>query len=152
MKFVFRLEAFYRLRKEEERQAQIELGRQQKEKVILEQALASIIEEERHWADVYNSSSSLPSAGHEMVLTEQYLIVLEDRRRFQNVLIRKKEEDVRKAQMVVAAAFKARKQIELLREKHKEAFDLEEHLQEKRQAMEMAQLRFVYQMAENREI
>ena len=121
-RFVFRLETLYKLRKEEERQALFVVqGLRQKEVFLLRQ-MSELSEERTSWVRRYNETGCRSGSAEELLLIEDYLIALEKQQRLLEKERQALEKEIKKALEAVQKAYKARRQVEFLREKQYESY------------------------------
>ena len=142
--FRFPMEVLYRLRKEEERQALFVVQSLRQKLSALEHLIQTLENERREWIYFYNELGKKQDGQSEILLAEQYLIMLERQQRHKAEEARLVIKDIDKALVEVKKAYQARRQVEHLRETRKEAYDLEIQKMERRDVDEMNALRFVH--------
>lgn len=145
MAFKFRLEGVYKIRKEEEYEAQQALGKLLQKKRSMEDNLASIRMARNDWSEVYNQKGMTSSEAMDVMLVEKYLIALDEQEKAQIMAIRTITFQIDAALKEFEAAYKARKQVEFLRDKNKAEYDEDIKRRENMETMEMTTLRFAHQ-------
>lgn len=143
MAFRFRLESLYKIRKQEEREAEIELGRLRQLQYQLIQRREELQKEQNRWIDTYSEEGMKQDASSQLLTIERYLIALdgESQKRQREMMLLSK--DIEKAIMKVEERYRSRKQIEHLRDKMKGEYEELIQQKERKDTAEMTLLRFV---------
>lgn len=145
-KFKFRLEGLYRLRKEEERQALFLVQELRQKEIFLLQEIRRVGDERQEWTRKYNGIGLEPNSQSDLFMIEQYFIVLEKEERTLQDNLTKVYRDLESAVAKVKLTYRARRQIERLKEKQQEEYDAEIKRKEMRDIDEFNALNFVHRM------
>ncbi|MBX7148458.1 flagellar export protein FliJ [bacterium] len=143
MKFTFRLEGIYKLRKEEEREAQYELGRLRQEEYGIMQVLESVAAEQQKWMDIYTAEAKKENAGNYIMMIEHYFKNLDEVKKRNLKFLADVQKRIDVALIKVQATYKARKQVEYLKDKQYEEFKTEMARKEQLAMSEMSTVQFI---------
>lgn len=141
-RFRFRLEGLFRYRREQEREAVLEVQRVRREMDSAELRIASLQEERGAWMRVYNETGRAENAGRELWLIEQYFAAIDQQVTHFTVLARRWREELERVVELARTAMRARRQVEHLRERQFTQYQVEVRHADMRQADEMNSLRY----------
>ncbi len=155
-RFQFRLEGIYKLRKEAERECELEVQKLRFTEGQILNRLQEISNDEFKWSEVYNDigqkdtplttdqEGGVVHVTEWRMMVENYLISLEaERRSWQNQLSKMKIE-IQKAMAKLQEAYRARKQVEHLKELQHRQYREEMERQQQKESEEMSVIRFTY--------
>lgn len=148
MAFKFRLQGILRLREMEEKEAKIELGRLRQEEHRLEENIREILGQRSDWADRYNARGREENPESDMLIIEKFLIGLEGTQRHLEATLGQMRQRINLQIAVVEKAYKAKRQIEKLREKQKEEYEFELKAKESREIQDLTMLRRLFKEIE----
>lgn len=148
-KFRFRMEKIFRLRKEEERQAQMEVQRLRLEESRILERIRSLTAQQELWTEAYNRAA-VHDGSESVLLVEQYLVALDNERQHQELELQRHQEILARALKKLEEAHRARRQIEHLRDIKKQEYDQESRWAEQKDLGEIAVLRYVQNKNEER--
>lgn len=149
-RFKFRLEGLYKVRKEEERQALFAVQGLRQKEVFLHQSLRHLAQERAEWICHYNQTGQESGSPAELLLIEQYLISLESQERHQKNQLRLLQQEIQKALEEVQRTYRARRQVEHVRERQKALFDEASRRIDRRETDDLTSLRHLHE-AERKE-
>ncbi len=147
-KFKFRLEAVYKYRKELEKQAILEVERLRQEELKIANDIERIRMQHQSWAGHYNEAGQTSNQADRVILITQYLAALDLQQRQREQDHKQIIQIIGKAIEVVRQAYRARRQIEYLREKQWGEFQENVKKQEARDLDQASSLRFAHQNME----
>ncbi len=143
MPFKFRMNVLLKIRKEEERQAQIRLGELRKIENEIVVRINTAVLGRTEWSRNYNDEARKAAPERELMLIEKYLIALEGHQRLAETELRELSKEVKVAVANVEKAYKGKKQMEYLRDKQKKDYDDSMELRIKKETEEINLVRFV---------
>ncbi len=125
------MESLYRLRREEEREAQRLVARLRGELAGLEVNLADNRNKRANWIQTYNEIGNNYKDGEQVLLIEQYLISLEKQEQKINDDIKETQYKINLAVKEWEKAYRLRRQVEYIKEKQLQQYhvDLNHHFQ-----------------------
>lgn len=125
MAFKFRMEVLLKIKKEEERQAQLKLAELRRREHALALKIQELVKSRSDWTLTYNQEAKEMAPEKNLMLIEKYLIALEDFQRMTEFQLRELSKEIKEAVRVVEAAYKAKKQFEYVKDKQKRIYDEE---------------------------
>ncbi len=139
-KFRFKLEGILKMRRETERQCEMEVQRIQAliQNILLRQT--QIIAEQTQWRQSFNDPAATFSWRS---LIENYLIALDHESAYQERVQAGLEVEMKEAQEKLKEAYKARKQVEHLKDKQRQEYLQKINKLMEKEMAEMTILRFV---------
>lgn len=144
-RFAFRLQALLRLRRLYEQEALLELQRRQAALAGAQQRLREMHEERRAWAERYNAQIDGPvaHAAADRLLIEQYFVSLDRQEILQHQEIERHAENVRQAQQIFEEKMREREQVDRLRQRALDEYQVELGRSELRDIDALNAVRFV---------
>lgn len=125
------MESLYRLRREEEREAQRVVARYRGELAQLEMDLGDNRNKRANWVQTYNEIGNDYKNGEQVILIEQYLVSLERQEQKINDDIQNTQRKIVLAVKEWENAYRLRRQVEYIKEKQLQQYhvDLNHHFQ-----------------------
>lgn len=143
MPFKFRLEVVLKLRKEQEREIQMQLAALRQQEFQITQRLGQIAEERRSWVSIYNEEGKRIGAEKRLLIIGHYFSALDSETARHVKVLKDLNEQIDEVSAKAKRAYRATKQIEHIRDLQKERYELEKKQKENRDTAELVALRFV---------
>ncbi|MBI4239294.1 MAG: flagellar export protein FliJ [Deltaproteobacteria bacterium] len=141
-RFRFRLEGLFRYRREQEREAVLEVQRVRREMDAAEQRIVTLQDERGAWMRVYSETGRKENATRELWLIEQYFSAIDQQVAHFTVLARRWREELDRVIELARGAMRARRQVEYLRERQAAEYQSEVRRADLRLTDEMNSLRY----------
>lgn len=143
-RFRFRLEGIFRLRREQEREAMLEVQRMRHELETTQHRIKTLGDERSAWVKVYNGATLETGGERNRWLIEQYLVGLDRETLHQHAMEKRWMQQLERAMNAARLAMRARKQVEYLRDRQWEAHQQELKWQEIKMLDELSVLRHAH--------
>lgn len=143
MAYKFRLEGILKLRKEEEKEAQMNLGKLRQEQLKLLNEVKANKETRTAWTNEYNATNSTKDEPANILLIENYLAHLDRYDFYLNDKLRKLEASIIQAISLVQEKHQATKQIQFLKDKSYAEYKKELKIKETKETDDLNMLRFI---------
>ncbi len=150
-KFKFRLESLFKYRSEIERQALLELAGLREIEANMKHQIDEIKQNQKVWEQRYNESSSSSEDQQWSLWIEPYLISLEQTRLMAEEKLCQHQVKVFQSAKKAEEAYKAKRQVEILKERDLQNYHHEMNRLEQKEIGEISTIRFIRQQGDWRE-
>ncbi|MBF0492074.1 MAG: hypothetical protein HQM15_04785 [Deltaproteobacteria bacterium] len=150
-KFKFRLESLFRYRSEIEKQAQLELAQLREVEAGMKTQIEEIKQNQKTWARRYNECGTSVEEQRWSLWIEPYLVSLEQTRMATEEALCRHQVKVFKCLKKTEDAYRAKRQVEILKERDHQKYLQEMNRLEQKEIGEISTIRFIRQRDEWRE-